>query len=336
MAVQNNSKTELEKVQKDSILSPIGGGIPSDVLEALLADKRSFGTKKSYEKSLTYFFDFAYGEKPSEKVVSQFLQLGKFDAVRIVLKYKCDLIAKGLAEGTVNCRLSALRSLVAFAAKIGRCKWTLDDVKSEPVKHYRDTSGVSPDEIGKMLAVCDRKTIKGKRDYAILRLLWTNALRRNEVASLNIGDFNYQERSLKILGKGHGSQQTIISLDIETVVSIREWLSCDDTRDPRALYPNRALFRALDNGHVGHRLTGAAIYQLVSDASKLSGVKKRMSPHKIRHSAITAALDATDGNVREVQKLSRHKKLDTLMIYDDNRTNIQRQVSELLGNILDG
>ncbi len=55
-----------------------------------------------------------------------------------------------------------------------------------------------------------------------------------------------------------------------------------------------------------------------------------MSPHRVRHSAITAALDATDGNVRKVQKLSRHRKLDTLMIYDDNRHKDQRDITDLL------
>ncbi|MEG3900925.1 tyrosine-type recombinase/integrase [Microcoleus sp. B4-C5] len=58
--------------------------------------------------------------------------------------------------------------------------------------------------------------------------------------------------------------------------------------------------------------------------------QKQMSPHRIRHSAITAALDATDGDVRKVQKLSRHKNLNTLMVYDDNRGRDQRDVTELL------
>jgi len=40
-----------------------------------------------------------------------------------------------------------------------------------------------------------------------------------------------------------------------------------------------------------------------------------MFPHRIRHSVITAALDATEENVRKVQKLSRHKNLNTLMVY---------------------
>ncbi|MEG4343056.1 hypothetical protein QUB70_07140 [Microcoleus sp. A003_D6] len=56
-----------------------------------------------------------------------------------------------------------------------------------------------------------------------------------------------------------------------------------------------------------------------------------MSPHRIQHSVITAALDATDGNVRKVQKfISRHRNLNTLMIYDDNRGRDQGDVTDLL------
>jgi len=43
--------------------------------------------------------------------------------------------------------------------------------------------------------------------------------------------------------------------------------------------------------------------------------------------------DATDGNVRKVQKLSRHRKIDTLMIYDDNRGRDQRDISEMLDSM---
>lgn len=334
LTVNNRSKKEIEKVEKDSLYSSIGSGVRQDILTALLADKRSFSTKQTYKNSLKYFFDFAYGSEPSEKVIGQFLKLGKFDAIRIVLRYKSDLIERGLSEATVNLRLCVLRSLVSFAVKIGKCKWTLDDVKSEPIHGYRDTTGVKPNAIGEMLARCDRETLKGKRDYAILRLLWSNALRRNEVVSLNVGDFDCAARSLQILGKGYGSQKTIITLDVATVDSIQDWLSYDDIREPNKLYCDRPLFIALDNNHMGHRLTGTAIYQIVSTIAKSVGIRKPMSPHRMRHSAITAALDSTNGDVRKVQKLSRHRRLETLMVYDDNRTNMQGQVSDLLGNIL--
>jgi integrase/recombinase XerC len=52
-------------------------------------------------------------------------------------------------------------------------------------------------------------------------------------------------------------------------------------------------------------------------------VSDRFSPHKIRHSAITALLDLTDGNFRSAQALSRHKSMDILKVYDDNRHKLQ-------------
>ena len=300
-----------------------------DILTSLLADKRSLNTRRAYEKDLRYFFFAAYGQKPTETVIAQFLQLNRFEAIAIVLRYKSDLIAQGLKESTINRRLSALKSLVNFAAKLGKCNWNLDDVQTETVQTYRDTTGIKPDGIRSMLLQIDRTTIKGIRDFAILRLLWDNALRRNEVVSANIGDFDYEARSLQILGKGRGSQKSLISLSMGTANAIQDWLSQIKTRNS-----DRPLFQSLDPVNHGHRLTGTAIYQIVDQLARDSGITKKMSPHRIRHSAITAALDATNGNVRKVQKLSRHKKLDTLMLYDDNRTNMQGEVSSLLGDLI--
>ncbi|PZU96145.1 MAG: hypothetical protein DCE90_10380 [Pseudanabaena sp.] len=300
-----------------------------DILKDLLSDKRSLNTRRAYQKDLHYFFEAAYGQKPTEYVIAQFLQLNRFEAIAIVLRYKSELIARNLKEATINRRLSALKSLVNFAAKLGKCNWNLDDIQSETVQSYRDTTGIKPEGIRAMLLSINRDTLKGKRDFAILRLLWDNALRRNEVVSTNIGDFDHEGRSLQILGKGRGSQKSLISLSVGTANAIQDWLSCFETKTK-----DQPLFHALDPANHGHRLTGTAIYQIVNQIARVSEISKQMSPHRIRHSAITAALDATNGNVRKVQKLSRHKKLDTLMLYDDNRTNMQGEVSSLLGDLI--
>jgi integrase/recombinase XerC len=59
-----------------------------------------------------------------------------------------------------------------------------------------------------------------------------------------------------------------------------------------------------------------------------------MLPHRSHQSAITAALDATRGNVRKVQSLNRHVNFETLMIYDDNRGESQLQITELLDDLI--
>lgn len=334
LEAENQNRTYLDT--DETQMSAVSSGIPyaltgfnPDILTSLLADKRSLNTRRAYEKDLRYFFLAAYGQKPTETVIAQFLQLNRFEAIAIALRYKSDLITQGLKESTINRRLSALKSLVNFAAKLGKCNWNLNDVQTEIVQTYRDTTGIKPDGIRTMLLKIDRTTIKGKRDFAILRLLWDNALRRNEVVSANIGDFDYEARSLQILGKGRGSQKSLISLSMGTTNAIQDWLSQLKTKNS-----DRPLFQSLDPVNHGHRLTGTAIYQIVDQLARDSGITKKMSPHRIRHSAITAALDATNGNVRKVQKLSRHKKLDTLMLYDDNRTNMQGEVSSLLGDLI--
>jgi integrase/recombinase XerC len=73
---------------------------------------------------------------------------------------------------------------------------------------------------------------------------------------------------------------------------------------------------------------------MVDAVAKAAGINKKLSPHRIRHSGITAALDATGGDVRKVQKLSRHANLNTLMIYDDNRLNVQGEISDLLADMV--
>ncbi len=79
--------------------------------------------------------------------------------------------------------------------------------------------------------------------------------------------------------------------------------------------------------------SGDGICKMVVRHSENAGITKKMFPHRIRHSAITAALDATDGDVRKVQKLSRHRNLNTLMIYDDNRGRDQHDLTEMLDSM---
>jgi len=132
-------------------------------------------------------------------------------------------------------------------------------------------------------------------------------------------------RRKRILGKGRGTQSEVVDLGVATVVAITDWL------EGRGSFSHDSpLFIALDSAHSGYRLSGDGICKMVVRYSEKAGIKKQMSPHPIRHSAITAALDATDGDVRKVQKLSRHRNLNTLMIYDDNRGRDQQDITELL------
>jgi integrase/recombinase XerC len=303
-----------------------------DILKELLADKRSPNTRRAYEGDLKDFFQIVCRQEPSPQLIREFLNLERFTAIALVLQYKAHLIDKGLAEATINRRLAAIKSLVSFAQKIGKCIWSLEEIQGEKIQSYRDTSGVSQDVYKTILETCDRDSLKGKRDYALLRLLWDNALRRNEISMCDREDFDPTSKTLSILGKGRGTQKESVTLSDRSVEALKDWLASRD--DDKKALDDKALFVALDRAHAGHRLTGGGIYNLVSESAKKAGVTKQFSPHRCRHSSITAALDATNGNVREVQKLSRHKKVEVLIFYDDQRINSQGRVTDLLSDLV--
>ena len=67
---------------------------------------------------------------------------------------------------------------------------------------------------------------------------------------------------------------------------------------------------------------------------KVVGILKVISLHRLRHSVITTALDKTYRDVRKVQQLGQHANLNTLMINDDNHLNAQKEVAELLDDLI--
>ncbi|MBW4449804.1 MAG: tyrosine-type recombinase/integrase [Spirirestis rafaelensis WJT71-NPBG6] len=104
------------------------------------------------------------------------------------------------------------------------------------------------------------------------------------------------------------------------------WISLNEP-----LFQSCAYHRTQDG-----RLTGETVRALIDNLCKKAGITKKMSPHRIRHSSITTALEHSNGNYQKVQTLSRHASLNTIKIYDDNRRASQQQqeLSNLLGDLL--
>ncbi|WP_016948798.1 tyrosine-type recombinase/integrase [Anabaena sp. PCC 7108] len=316
--------------ESDSLakVNPFQIAAERDLLAELLVGKRNKSTRHEYAKDLNKFFLSVCDQMPTPTLVGQFLQMHRYSAVTLVLRYKAELVDCGLKEATVNRRLAAIKALVNYAYKVGMCDWTLADIKSEKIQPYRDTTGITPEAFRKMLQVPNRETMKGKRDYALLRLLWANALRREEISHCNIEDLDLEVRTLSILGKGKGTQKENIDLHPKTCKALQDWLW-----ERKELDIKQPLFISL-RPHYGHRLTGDGIRKIVVKIASVAGISKVVSPHKIRHSSVTAALDASSGDVRSVQKLSRHANLNTLMIYDDNRTKAQGKITALLEDLV--
>jgi integrase/recombinase XerC len=296
-----------------------------DVWDDFMRLQISANTKRTYAAALNDFFTQLTGNSANPQQIQEFLNLSQFEAVGVLLKYKGLLLDLGLAPSTINTRLSAVKSLANHARKLGQCGFTLQDVTHVHVEKYRDTSGVGVEVYRSILQEVDRSSLKGKRDYAILRLLWDNALRRGELVATNIGDF--RDEKLWIIGKGKTQRQSI-DLAPQTLAALEEWVAV------RAGQVNEPIFIALDARSYGHRLSGRSVALVVDWVATDAGVTKHLSPHRIRHSSITTFLDASGGDVRTAQRLSRHSRLDTLMIYDDNRKGLQGKASNVLANLV--
>ena len=307
-----------------SHLTPVPPSIDWErVLGDWLATKRSPHTRRVYRRDIENFLADLGTE------LGKFLSLDRHGAYALVSRYKGDLITKGLKSATINRRLAAIKSLVCFAYNCGHSDFMLESVKGEKLSSYRDTSGVDPETFKRVLGGIDRGSLKGIRDHALLLLLWSNALRRSEVSKANIADFDPVTKTLRIFGKGRGNNSEIISLGKATVTAIMAWLEARGETNP-----DKALFCSVNPGYRDGRLSTQSIYNIVSTRCKDAGISKVMSPHRVRHSSITAALEATGGDVRRVQKLSRHSSLNTLLIYDDNRKNHQGEVTDLLDGLV--
>ena len=286
-------------------------------------------TVRVYRQGIEEFFTQVTGECFNPGVLAQFLLLEQKQAYQLVSQYEGWLIKRDLAPATINRKLASLKSLVNYASSVGKCYYTLSNIKTQSVTTYRDTTGIGSETFKLMLGTVERESIKGIRDYAILLLLWGNALRRSEVTQCKVKHFEPREQRLWILGKGKKGQWQQITLGRETIKAISEWLEVRGKVEGE-----EPLFCAVHRGYWGHQLNTDSIYKIVKKYALLAGIQKTLSPHRLRHSAITAALEATNGDVRSVQKLSRHSSLNTLMIYDDNRRNEQGRVTALLEELL--
>ncbi|HEV2946078.1 MAG TPA: tyrosine-type recombinase/integrase [Gemmataceae bacterium] len=122
-----------------------------------------------------------------------------------------------------------------------------------------------------------------------------------------------------LTGKGRTSKMKL-TLPPETRKALEAWI-CVRGEAPGPLFWSMNRARP-DKG----RLTAIGLYGMVRELGRKMGLK--VWPHGLRHAAITEALDLTGGNVRAVQRFSRHRDIRILERYDDNRRDLGGEVAK--------
>jgi len=158
----------------------------------------------------------------------------------------------------------------------------------------------------------DSSTVIGKRDKAILSLLFHGALRRSEVANLKISDIKSNGEFTVIQFIGKRNKRREIPLKPEVVQVIKEYL----TATGRDLQSNGFLLQSHSNSNNNNNgLTPEAVFYMVKRYISKANINKKISPHSFRHSSVTIALD-NGSSYREVMNLTGHSDTRLVMRYD--------------------
>ena len=264
-------------------------------------------TIKGYSRDFADFAEFIGNPDPNEAILV-LVERGQGAANVAAHQYRANMLERGLKPATINRRLSALRSVLSMARTFALIDWRLD-VPNVKGRTYRDTSGPGTEAFVKML-----NATEDLRDRAILRLLFDVALRREEICSLELQHVlaRGEDVILEVAGKGKW-ERVHIALPKPTQDALTAWVDLRGLKEG-PLFPNRD---RTDKGK-GKGLSGTSIYRIVRVAAERAGIKSIVSPHRLRHSAITRAAELLKGDLTKLQQYSRHSDIRTCAIYVDN------------------
>lgn len=164
--------------------------------------------------------------------------------------------------------------------------------------------GLAPGDVNRLLASCDRRRGKGRRDYAILVLLIRLGLRSAEVSALRLDDMDWRSGEIVVRGKGGHHERLPLPADVGEAVA-------DYLRQGRPESSHRDLFLRVRAPIKG--LARAGVASVVHTACRHAGMEV-VGPHRLRHTAATEMLRA-GATMPEVAQVLRHHSAATTAIY---------------------
>jgi integrase/recombinase XerD len=214
--------------------------------------------------------------------------------------------SRRLSPKTLQRSATALRALLRFWHVQGLTAASL--VEAVPKVAYRSPGlprGLRHAQVEAMLASCDRTSVAGVRDFAVLTLLARMGLRAGEVAGLSLDDIDWRGGQLAVAGKGGRADRLPLPCDVgEAIVAYLR-----HARPPDAL--DRRVFIRVRAPH--HGLTATGVTQAVAAAAHRAGLGT-VYAHRLRHSAATSML-AAGASLTEIGQVLRHRGPLTTSIY---------------------
>jgi len=290
----------------------------ANFLSALSVEKGSSNnTLDAYRNDLRQFAAFV--RKQTAK--SEGSQIG-WEAVdrSLLLNYLVNLRERSYAPATMARKVAAVKSFFNFMVAEGRLEKSPAEGIAGPKVGKSLPKAITVDEVERLLELPDkRSTPEGKRDKAMLELLYATGMRVTELVSLNVRDVNLRAGFVRCFGKG--SKERIVPIHSKAIRAVKGYLD-----DVRARLLGTTGETALFLNRRGQRLTRQGFWLILKGYAKKAGIESEITPHVLRHSIATHLLHSGKMNLRELQELLGHANISTTQVYTHLTTERMRRV----------
>ena len=248
-----------------------------------------------------------------------------------ILNFKKSLEAAGRKPSTIALYLSACRRFLSWTEQRGIYPNVATGVKAPRQErgHKRDFFGAT--QLKGILSGMARKTLRDKRDFAIMALMSVGGLRTIEVSRANIEDIRNigGEMILYVCGKGRKERTEFVKLPEPVLDAINDYLKergyvADETAP---------LFVGTGNRNKG-RLSTRTISGIAKTAMRKAGYNsRRLSAHSLRHSAVTLAL-LGGMSLQDTQAFARHANIATTTVYAHDVSRLKSMCEATIANAI--
>ena len=227
-----------------------------------------------------------------------------------VLEYLAALTAQELSARSQARALIAQRQMFKFLRVERVCDSNPTEEIDLPRFGRKLPVFLSLDEVDRLLAAPGRATPRGLRDTAMLETLYATGLRVSELVKLHLADLNLEAGYLVAFGKG--KKQRIVPLGEVAVAALRSYF---ETARPYFLPTGAAPSQDfVFLTRLGRRMTRQGFWKIIDGHARAAGIRKHISPHKLRHSFATHLVER-GADLRTVQAMLGHVDIGTTEIY---------------------
>lgn len=248
-----------------------------------------------------------------------------------IISYREELKATGHKPTTVQNYITATRLFFQWTEQERLYPNIAAHVKGAKLDREHKKDYLTSRQVKAVFSGVDRTSVQGKRDFAILAIMATGALRTIEVSRADIGDLRTvgDNTVLFVQGKGRDEKTEYIKLEAHVEAAIREYL-----KDRGETKPEAPLFASESNNNKGGRMTTRAISGIAKSAMVEAGYNSaKLTAHSFRHTAVTLSL-LGGRPLEEVQQFARHANIATTMIYNHALDKAKNGCSDAIGKAI--